>query len=86
MRGTGRTTNQIRSAPQGAIYAWCNEHTRYASDLAVKLGRKDVRIVPRSWVVRGYGRGLDMSKVILDHAFTARMTGPLARAARGLRS
>lgn len=67
MRQTGRTTQQMKEAPKGAVFVWNNNHLHYAHGLAHKLGREDLRIVSPSWLHQGHYRGLDVD-VVLDHA------------------
>ena len=47
-RGSGRTTEQMKDAPVGATFIWCNDRTSYAERLAKHLGRPDLRIKPLS--------------------------------------
>lgn len=70
-RGTGRTTAQMRAAPQGALFIWCNEHTDYPKRLARQLGRTDLVIEPASVLDSGNYRrllGRKFSDIVLDHA------------------
>lgn len=66
-RGSGRTTQQMLDAPQGAIYVWCNGELRYPRELAKSLGRKDLLIHSRSCFRDGRLRGI-RKPIILDHA------------------
>jgi hypothetical protein len=74
-RGTGRTTSQIRFAPSNAIYV-CKTHAfiRYCSDIAAKVGRKDLRFVCVEQVKSGYLRGLERP-VVFDHDSSASYHG-----------
>ena len=68
-RQTGRTTQQIKSAPIGAIYVWPFAASLiYARLLASSLGRDDLNIIPES-AFRYYRmasmRGL---VAVIDHA------------------
>ena len=66
-RGTGRTTEQMRAAPEGAIYVWVNSVLAYPKGLAHHLGRSDLEVVPESWLEPKRVRGLTRP-VVLDHA------------------
>lgn len=68
MRGSGRTSQQIKDAPVGAIFVWCNEGLSYVNALAEHLGRKDVKIVRASYYKIGYTAGLSRP-IVIDHAF-----------------
>ena len=68
-RGTGRTTRQMREAPHGALFVWCNAHTNYPSLLAANLGRADLRVVGLPWLTDGGERLRGVScAIVLDHA------------------
>jgi hypothetical protein len=67
-RGTGQTTTQMKAAPIGALYVWCNHHTGYPRHLAQDLGRGDLQIVTPEWIFQGNWRGCDFSGKIVDHA------------------
>ena len=69
-RGSGRTTEQMRAAPHGAVYVWVNGSTQYPTFLARHLGRDDLRIISpdqfaqearslRAWVVIDHAAALD---------------------------
>ena len=45
LRQTGRTTEQMKTAPKGAIYVWCNNRLHYPHALAHHLGRSDLIII-----------------------------------------
>jgi hypothetical protein len=66
-RGTGRTTSQIYNAPLNAVYV-CKTHSfiRYCADIAVKVGREDLRFFCADHMKNGYLRGLDLP-VVFDH-------------------
>ena len=69
MRGTGLTTKQIEDAPKNSVFVWCNSHTYYPKRMAVDLGREDLRVVSKYWILRAdnyRGRNLE---VTFDHAF-----------------
>lgn len=69
-RGDGTTTKQIQFAPLDAIFIWCDERIEYPTRIAIALGRRDLKIMPRSVLqqdclrLRGiYGR-----RIVVDHA------------------
>lgn len=69
-RNTGYTTRQLKEAPQGAVFIWCNGHLSYPKLLAHELGRKDIHILP-PLALRGplsHIRALRPLAVIVDHA------------------
>ena len=70
-RGTGATTQQMKEAPKGAVFVWCNWRTDYAIHLAQKLGRNDLQIESPTWLENGW-RGVKLAGVVVDHA--ARLT------------
>ncbi len=43
-RGSGQTSEQMKSAPRDAVFVWCNESLRYPKQLARHLGREDLKI------------------------------------------
>lgn len=69
-RNTGKTTEQLRTAPKNALFFWCTGATHYARSLAAHLGRTDITIAPidnidykldePGWVGNRY--------IIVDHA------------------
>ncbi len=68
MRGTGRTTEQIKSAPAGAVFI-SGAEVGYTRELARVLGRTDIQVYPRM-DPNHYGlKGLDVP-VVLDHFIT----------------
>lgn len=70
-RGTGATTRQMKAAPRGAIFIWCNEYLHYPRLLARHLGREDLHIHEKSVLDGVRLRGLRVP-IIVDHA--ARLT------------
>lgn len=69
LRGTGRTTKQMKAAPQGAVFVWCNNHLDYPRRLAEKLGRGDLQIVGPMWLeYAGHWLGSTFTDIIVDHA------------------
>lgn len=66
-RGTGRTTRQIKNAPNGAIFVWCNNRIDYPERLASELGRDDIEVVSPAWLVQGW-IGRTLTVIVIDHA------------------
>lgn len=67
-RGTGITTQQMRAAPHGAVYVWCNSHLGYPKGLARAIGREDLDIRSPGWLTCQNVAGREFSGVIIDHA------------------
>jgi hypothetical protein len=67
-RGTGITTSQMRCAPHGAVFIWCNEYVKYPADLAQELGRRDLEIVGLSALDDDRLRGRRLTGLVVDHA------------------
>jgi hypothetical protein len=67
-RGTGRTTEQMKSAPVGAVFIWCNSNLAYPKGLAEKLGRQDLQIESPSWLSFRNIAGREFVGVVVDHA------------------
>lgn len=73
LRGTGRTRDQMKFAPRGAYFIFCNKHhVGYARDLAKSVGRHDLIIMPLNILsnaefMRMQGLGPN-NNVVLDHA------------------
>lgn len=70
-RGTGRTTRQIQAAPLAAVYVWPNGETSYPRELALGLGRNDLRVMSAEAAFADHGArllGLAPGKVVIDHA------------------
>ena len=69
VRQTGRTTQQMLKAPNGAYYIWCNSITTYPRSLALRLNRWDLRVLPLSVLDRmEFFCGLRNVSIVLDHA------------------
>jgi hypothetical protein len=66
LRGTGRTTAQMRAAPQNAVFVWCNNHLHYPAALAKHLGRTDLEIVSPDWL-NDVSRAQGGAVVVFDH-------------------
>ena len=70
MRGSGMTTEQMKNAPQNAVFVWCNNVLHYPKSLARDLGRDDLEIVPPHWLDDGErARGRRDLDVVYDHSF-----------------
>lgn len=67
-RQTGLTTQQMKAAPVGSVYVWCNSVTSYPKTLARDLGRKDLQIKPLSWLEPQNVYGHNLASVVIDHA------------------
>jgi hypothetical protein len=68
VRGTGRTTAQLRDAPKGAMYVVLDHRFDYVINLAHKLGRSDI-IFNRANNI-DLLRGYTQSDIIVDHEVT----------------
>ena len=67
-RGTGRTTKQMKEAPQNAVFIWGTPGSiEYAVDLARKIGREDLQIKTPVWL-KDQWKGLRLTGVVVDHA------------------
>ena len=69
-RGEGTTSAQMRDAPVGGVYIWCNGRLDYPRALAAHLGRGDLHIVDPD-ALRWGGerlRGRRCTGYTLDHA------------------
>ena len=75
-RQTGRTTAQMKVAPQGAVFVCRNAHSIFdTKHLAAKAGRGDLKVVGPEFIeVVGY-RGFDPNAIILDHDIDCNMAG-----------
>lgn len=69
---TGLTTRQMETAPQGAVFVWCNGHLDYPQALARKVGRDDLEIVSPTVFESNYFLGRNLTGLVIDHA--ARLT------------
>lgn len=72
-RQLGKTTEQMRAAPENAIYVWCHECLRYPRALARLIQRTDLKIVGPSFFEVSW-MGYD-KPVVLDHAAPQMMNG-----------
>lgn len=68
-RATGTTSRQMKAAPQGAVYVWCNDAFWYPKSLARHLGRGDLEVVSPGWLLYPHNwKGRRFSGIVLDHA------------------
>jgi hypothetical protein len=67
--GSGRTTAQLRDAPPGALFVWCEDSVTYPRMLARQLGRFDIKVIGLSVFCDGGEavRGMRCA-VVVDHA------------------
>lgn len=66
-RGSGKTTEQMQSAPEGAVYIWLSDNLWYPRDLAKRLRRSDLKIKGISVLDGCELRGMRVP-IIVDHA------------------
>jgi len=57
----------MKSAPEGAVFVWCNEYVDWGRSLAHKIGRDDLKIESPSWL-EGRWRGIELTGIVVDHA------------------
>ena len=69
-RGSGRTTRQMKSAPIGSVFVWCNDHIDWPKKLASSIQRSDLKIHRLSVLDHGAEtlRGFEFSGFVIDHA------------------
>jgi hypothetical protein len=65
---TGRTTRQMMSAPEGAVFVWRNSDLSYVRRLARAIERHDLKIVGPSYLSGFCWRGSNVSAVVIDHS------------------
>ena len=68
MRQSGRTTEQMKAAPKGSLYVWCNDAFDYPKLLARDLGRTDLVIVAPYYLQFRLHCPKRWPAVVLDHA------------------
>lgn len=68
MRQSGRTTEQMLSAPKNAWYIWPNQHLDYPRQLASNLARSDLRIFSAVTFGSMNVRGQRNQSIVVDHA------------------
>lgn len=66
-RGIGRTTKQIKNAPQNSTFIWCNSDISYPKEIARKLGRDDIEIRTPGYIGLQKHRGC-RRPIVIDHA------------------
>jgi hypothetical protein len=69
MKATGTTTQQLKGAPQGALFIYNSDYLDYPKGLCKLIGREDVHVkgvhVLKDWhSLLGY----EYSAIIVDHA------------------
>lgn len=74
-RQEGRTTNQMLKAPIGAVYVWCNGDLYYPKQLARRLGREDLKVVPPSWFDPINVLKQRLTGLVVDHATSPHAPG-----------
>jgi hypothetical protein len=67
-RGTGRTTRQMQALRKGGYFVWLHSNIYYPRQLALKLGRGDIKIMSPEWVLNRRWEGLKLPDLVLDHA------------------
>jgi hypothetical protein len=69
-RQTGETTKQMKGAPQGAIFVWCNDFTLYPKSLVHHIGRPDIQVVRPCDLMNQASRrrGTTIAGIVVDHA------------------
>jgi hypothetical protein len=68
-RGDETTTKQMKEAKKDAVFVWLNHNLDYPRHLARSLNREDLKIVSPSWLEDRRFVGLNITDIILDHAF-----------------
>ena len=63
---TGKTTEQLKTAPLNAFYVWPNSNLAYPRALLRKLGRNDITLISTYRLLESM-RGINRP-VVLDHA------------------
>lgn len=67
-RGDGKTTRQMRAAPNGALFVWVNSALHYPRTLAIRLERTDLEIVSPFDLEHDRMRGKTWPAIVIDHA------------------
>lgn len=65
VRNTGKTTQQMRDAPEGAVFVWVSDDLGYAHHLSRYLGRADLKITCPNDLHRVRP---PLSGIVVDHA------------------
>jgi len=68
-RGDGTTSKQMKAAAKDAVFIWLNADLSYPTHLARQLHREDLKIVSPYWLKDRRFVGLNLSEIILDHAY-----------------
>lgn len=82
-RQAGNTTRQMKEAPMGAVFVWCNSHVHYPQALSRALSRSDLVVRPMSWLDPRNVMGRSLQAVVVDHA--ARLDAQMLEALHYLR-
>lgn len=69
-RGDGTTTKQMKAAAKNAVFVWLSTDLSYPLHLAKQLNREDLKIVSPYWIKDRKFLGLELTEIILDHAYT----------------
>ncbi len=69
IRGSGRTTRQMKAAKKNSIFIWCNDHLSFAKALARQISRQDL-VLHRLSILDDpcQLRGLKVANLVVDHA------------------
>lgn len=68
MRGCGKSSTLMQSAPQGSLYIWPNSQLDYPKQLAQHLGRGDLVIVNQYNLTENTLRAKNWPGIAIDHA------------------
>ena len=69
-RSTGRTTRQMEALPIGSVFiSCCEQAVYYDTQLARKLDRTDIKVVPPRWVTGMKWQGQSYPGIALDHYY-----------------
>lgn len=70
LRGTGRTTAQLKAMPKYGVFVSCNERAmHHDKNLTRKINRSNIVIVPPSWITGQRWQGVHYTAIEVDHAF-----------------
>lgn len=70
LRSTGRTTRQMQALPKGSIFiSCCHQAVYYDVQLTRKLDRRDIVVVPPSWVTSMKWQEMTYPGLALDHYY-----------------
>jgi len=84
-RRTGKTTRQISGSTKNSFFICCGYDTIYEKKIAERLGRHDIKILPRCAATEFYRfRGRRPLNVVFDHAFWGYCTDDESHGARDI--